>query len=230
MTLGDSGVGKSCLIKRYCEGRFIPKYIPTIGIDYGVKLVTVNPVKLEEERAKGPKGAAEGSNSSAAWTARAPTAVRVNFWDVAGGAESLEIRNEFYAPTQGILLIYNVGDLKSFESLDRWVEEMNRFISIPLDSGGAERRTSVEGMMATGNTPAGREVGAVSDQSPVVFLCGNKADGGTQRAVTEEQGRRWAAAHGGMEFFETSASSDLNVATMMERLFHRVIARFMSPK
>ncbi len=35
--MGNAEVGKSCLIKRYCEGRFIKRYISTIGIDYGVK-------------------------------------------------------------------------------------------------------------------------------------------------------------------------------------------------
>lgn len=53
LSLGSGGVGKSCLIKRYCEDRFVPKYIATIGIDYGVK-----PVQID------------GSD------------VRVNFWDV----------------------------------------------------------------------------------------------------------------------------------------------------
>lgn len=38
---GSATVGKSTLIKRYCESRFVQKYIPTIGIDYGVKPVRV---------------------------------------------------------------------------------------------------------------------------------------------------------------------------------------------
>lgn len=36
-SVGNSEVGKSCLIKRYCEGRFVKRYISTIGVDYGVK-------------------------------------------------------------------------------------------------------------------------------------------------------------------------------------------------
>ena len=38
ISLGESGVGKSCLIKRYCEDRFSEKYKGTIGVDYGVSL------------------------------------------------------------------------------------------------------------------------------------------------------------------------------------------------
>ena len=38
ISMGDAGVGKSCLIKRYCEEKFVQKYIGTIGVDYGVKV------------------------------------------------------------------------------------------------------------------------------------------------------------------------------------------------
>ncbi|KAJ3584792.1 hypothetical protein NHX12_015287 [Muraenolepis orangiensis] len=41
ISLGDAEVGKSCIIKRYCEKRFVPKYLATIGIDYGVTKVQV---------------------------------------------------------------------------------------------------------------------------------------------------------------------------------------------
>ena len=49
ISLGESGVGKSCLIKRYCEDKFVSKYVATIGIDYGVKPVQImgaGPVKI----------------------------------------------------------------------------------------------------------------------------------------------------------------------------------------
>ena len=64
-------MGKSCLIKRYCEEKFITKYISTIGIDFGVKAVEID----GEE-------------------------VRVNFWDLSGHPEFFEVRNEFYKDTQ----------------------------------------------------------------------------------------------------------------------------------
>ena len=83
--MGDEGVGKSCLIKRYCEEKFVSKYISTIGVDFGVK-----PVKL-------------GGQS-----------VRVNFWDLAGGDEYFEIRNEFYKDCNCALLVYDVNERASF--------------------------------------------------------------------------------------------------------------------
>lgn len=49
------------------------KYISTIGIDYGVKPVTIN-----------------------------GQSVRINFWDLSGHPDFFEIRNEFYKDSQGV--------------------------------------------------------------------------------------------------------------------------------
>lgn len=98
ISMGDSGVGKSCVIKRFCEEKFVSKYISTIGIDYGVK-----PVQVHGEE------------------------VRVNFWDLSGLPEFLEVRNEFYKDTQGGILMFDVTSRKSFEALDSWLREAAKF-------------------------------------------------------------------------------------------------------
>jgi DnaJ homolog subfamily C member 27 len=98
LSVGSGGCGKSCLVKRYCEERFISKYIATIGVDYGVK-----PVDLD------------GMN------------IRVNFWDLSGHQEFFEIRNEFYKDAQGIILVYDVSVRESFEALDNWLAEATKF-------------------------------------------------------------------------------------------------------
>ncbi|KAH9492609.1 DnaJ sub C member 27-B, partial [Bulinus truncatus] len=41
ISMGNAEVGKSCIIKRYCEKRFVNKYLTTIGIDYGVTKVSL---------------------------------------------------------------------------------------------------------------------------------------------------------------------------------------------
>jgi DnaJ family protein C protein 27 len=46
LSVGDPEVGKSCLIKRYCEGSFVNKYVTTIGVDYGVKKINVGGRKV----------------------------------------------------------------------------------------------------------------------------------------------------------------------------------------
>ena len=96
ISVGDAQVGKSCLIKRYCENRFQQKCVPTIGIDYGVK-----PVHIDQTE----------------------TAVRVNFWDLAGPAHYRGLRAEFYEHAQGAMLVYDVADRTSFDALPAWLEE-----------------------------------------------------------------------------------------------------------
>mmetsp|Transcript_26990 Transcript_26990/g.27232 ORF Transcript_26990/g.27232 Transcript_26990/m.27232 type:complete len:199 (-) Transcript_26990:102-698(-) len=98
LSTGACHTGKSCLIKRYCEERFISKYIATIGVDYGVK-----PVQVDGET------------------------VRVNFWDLSGLPDFLEIRNEFYKDTQGVLLVYDVSARDTFTQLDNWIAEAAKF-------------------------------------------------------------------------------------------------------
>ncbi|WIA15664.1 hypothetical protein OEZ85_002290 [Tetradesmus obliquus] len=102
ISLGDTGTGKSCLIKRYCEEKFISKYIPTIGVDYGVK-----PVQFAEHE------------------------VRVNLWDLAGPPAYLEVRNEFYKEGQGALLVYDATSRASFEALGGWLQEAQQYGAPP---------------------------------------------------------------------------------------------------
>jgi DnaJ family protein C protein 27 len=104
LSMGSAGSGKSCLIKRYCEERFVTKYIATIGVDYGVK-----PVKVD------------GAD------------VRVNFWDLSGHKEFLEVRNEFYKDTQGVLLLYDVSSRESFDELDGWLSEATKYGANPRE-------------------------------------------------------------------------------------------------
>ncbi|XP_053552350.1 dnaJ homolog subfamily C member 27-A-like isoform X2 [Bombina bombina] len=97
ISMGNAEVGKSCIIKRYCEKRFVPKYQATIGIDYGVTKVQIRDREI-----------------------------KVNIFDMAGHPFFYEVRNEFYKDTQGALLVYDVGLKESFDALDSWLAEMKQ--------------------------------------------------------------------------------------------------------
>eukprot|EP00750_Incisomonas_marina_P018067 INCI2697.2.p1 GENE.INCI2697.2~~INCI2697.2.p1 ORF type:complete len:188 (+),score=42.67 INCI2697.2:208-771(+) len=98
ISLGDSKTGKSCLIKRFCEDKFVNKYLRTIGVDFGVK-----PVKIDGR------------------------SVKVNFWDLSGHDEFFQVRNEFYKDSQGGLLVFDASSRASFENLVQWVKEAKEF-------------------------------------------------------------------------------------------------------
>ena len=99
LTLGDPETGKSCIIKRYCEHRFVSRYMPTIGIDFGVTKVCV--MNLE---------------------------IKVNIFDVSGNPIFYEVRNEFYKDTQGILMVFDVGNKASFDALAKWIQELKKHL------------------------------------------------------------------------------------------------------
>ena len=94
LSVGDPECGKSCIIKRYCEGRFVNRYISTIGVDYGVKKMTIQNIK-----------------------------VAINFFDLSGQRDYEEIRKEFFKDSQGVLLVYEVNDKTTFANLQRWERE-----------------------------------------------------------------------------------------------------------
>lgn len=58
--------------------KFVSRYIPTIGVDYGVKVVRPTTQKNFKEN------------------------VKINFWDLGGHKEFIDVRNEFYTDTQGV--------------------------------------------------------------------------------------------------------------------------------
>ena len=51
----------------------------------------------------------------------------MNLWDLAGGEDYTEVRNEFYKEAQGCILVYDVTNRDSFESLPQWLEESQTY-------------------------------------------------------------------------------------------------------
>eukprot|EP00048_Salpingoeca_helianthica_P018564 m.242381 g.242381 ORF g.242381 m.242381 type:complete len:268 (-) comp25591_c0_seq1:21-824(-) len=101
ITLGKEGVGKSCLVKRYCEKRFVSKYNPTVGVDYGVTQASSGGVD-----------------------------VRVNFFDLSGDLAFIGVREEFYSNTQGVLLVFDTSDQESFDALPDCLSELTHRLKL----------------------------------------------------------------------------------------------------
>ncbi|XP_077885693.1 dnaJ homolog subfamily C member 27 isoform X2 [Ictidomys tridecemlineatus] len=157
ISMGNAEVGKSCIIKRYCEKRFVSKYLATIGIDYGVTKVQVRDREI-----------------------------KVNIFDMAGHPFFYEVRNEFYKDTQGVMLVYDVGQKDSFDALDAWLAEMKQ------------------------------ELGPHGNMDNIVFVvCANKIDCTKHRCVDESEGRLWAESKGFL-YFETSAQTGEGINEMFQ--------------
>jgi len=76
----------------------VKRYISTIGVDYGVKKLTIKNQPIS-----------------------------INFFDLSGNEDYKLIRQEFYEDSNGVIMVYDLDNRDSFSSLIHWEEEMRRF-------------------------------------------------------------------------------------------------------
>ncbi|TKR92292.1 hypothetical protein L596_006975 [Steinernema carpocapsae] len=92
--LGDSGVGKSSLLDRYVNHRFSQNFKTTIGMDFFTKQLYVSKRK-----------------------------VTVQLWDTAGQERFQSLGSSFFRGSDGVILVYDVTNAKSFKSLEHWKDD-----------------------------------------------------------------------------------------------------------
>ncbi|XP_044015538.1 ras-related protein Rab-37-like isoform X3 [Aphidius gifuensis] len=100
MLLGDSGVGKTCILTRFRDGRFLPGnlHISTVGIDFRNKVVTV-----------------------------ADTKVKLQIWDTAGQERFRSVTHAYYRDAHALLLLYDVTNKTSYDNIRAWLGEIREF-------------------------------------------------------------------------------------------------------
>lgn len=86
--IGDSGVGKSNILLRYSEGKFVENYMMTIGINYVYKVINVQGTKI-----------------------------KLQIWDTAGQDKYKTITKNYYRNSQGVLIVFGVDSRDSFYSV-----------------------------------------------------------------------------------------------------------------
>lgn len=101
LMIGDSGVGKTCLLLRYANDSFSPTFITTIGIDFKIKTVCLD-----------------------------NTVVKLQIWDTAGQERFRTITTSYFRGAQGILLVYDVCDRGSFENITNWIGQIEQHADI----------------------------------------------------------------------------------------------------
>ena len=94
LLLGDSGVGKSSLLLRYTKNEFNIDMRSTIGVEFGLKFLKVDNFQL-----------------------------KVQIWDTAGMERYRSITSAYYKGAKGVIIVYDICRQKSFESVDKWIED-----------------------------------------------------------------------------------------------------------
>lgn len=93
--IGDSGVGKTNILMRFCEADFKENYVATIGVDFKIKILPVDGMKL-----------------------------KLQIWDTAGQERFKNITQTYYKGAGGIILVYSVTDEQSFDNVEKWMHQI----------------------------------------------------------------------------------------------------------
>jgi len=98
--IGDSGVGKSCLLLRFADDKWTDSYISTIGVDFKIRTI-----ELDQKT------------------------IKLQIWDTAGQERFRTITSSYYRGAHGIIVVYDTTDSETFEHVKTWLHEIDRYAS-----------------------------------------------------------------------------------------------------
>ncbi|KAI9359784.1 ras family protein [Pilaira anomala] len=98
LLIGNSGVGKSCLLLRFADDTYTESYISTIGVDFKIRTIELD-----------------------------GKVCKLQIWDTAGQERFRTITSSYYRGAHGIIVVYDVTDNESFENVKEWLREIERY-------------------------------------------------------------------------------------------------------
>lgn len=97
--VGDSNVGKSCILSNFLNKEFKSNHDVTIGVDFGVKIVEIEDKNI----------------------------IKLYIWDTAGQETFKSIIRSYYRGTIGVLLIYDINNYNSYLNILEWMKEIKSY-------------------------------------------------------------------------------------------------------
>ncbi|CAF1345388.1 unnamed protein product, partial [Adineta ricciae] len=99
MLLGDSGVGKTCLLVRFKDDTFLSgSFIATVGIDFRNKTMVINDKQ-----------------------------VKLQIYDTAGQERFRSVTHSYYRDANALLLLYDVTSITSFNNVRAWLSDIHEY-------------------------------------------------------------------------------------------------------
>lgn len=97
LIIGDSSVGKSCLLLQFSDQTFSDNYVSTIGVDFKIRTIDVNGRQI-----------------------------KLQIWDTAGQERFQSITANYYHGSHAIAIVYDITSRQSFENVRKWISEVDR--------------------------------------------------------------------------------------------------------
>ncbi|OEL32215.1 GTP-binding protein YPTM1, partial [Dichanthelium oligosanthes] len=98
LLIGDSSVGKSCFLLRFADDSYVDSYISTIGVDFKIHTIEM-----------------DGKT------------IKLQIWDTAGQERFRTITSSYYRGAHGIIIVYDITDMESFNNVKQWLSEIDRY-------------------------------------------------------------------------------------------------------
>ncbi|XP_055914469.1 ras-related protein Rab-18 [Eupeodes corollae] len=98
LIIGESGVGKSSLIRRFVDNEFDDNHDVTIGVDFKTKLMNIDGVDF-----------------------------KLAIWDTAGAERFRSLTPSFYRNAKCAILVYDITSRESLQKLESWLLELENY-------------------------------------------------------------------------------------------------------
>ena len=166
---GDSGVGKTNLLSQFVKNTFNPESKTTIGVEFATKVVKV----------------------------RGKT-VKAQIWDTAGQEAYHSITASYFRSCQGVFLVFDITDEKSFKDLDYWINMIKEH----------------------SNTTSSN-----ADSTPLIVVIANKIDCPKEKHQVDIETISNSCRERDLDYFITSALTGENVKNAADFMVKKLTER-----
>lgn len=95
--IGDTNVGKSCLLSRFSDNYYSKLSMSTIGVDFKVKVIEIDNML-----------------------------VKMQIYDTAGQCRFRTITNSYYRFANGVIIVFDITNRESFNNIKKWLDDVDK--------------------------------------------------------------------------------------------------------